>query len=154
MTEMPTISGAKKRPDLDPPVIYGLEEDERDARSPSENLWKVGGEEKPPLHIFQIHSPKRGEFHNITAFVEALARLSNDKPRWQKITEHAESLANDSDMTLEEFYSTALIEFIEKSENERINRELTKAYANIDQEEDLSFVNKVVRNYDPRLADQ
>lgn len=154
MTEMPTISGAKKRPDLDPPVVYGLEEDERDTRTSSENLWRIGGEEKPPLRIFQIHSHKRGELRYITAFVDALARLSNDKPRWQKITEHAESLAKESDMTLEEFYSTALIEFIEKSENERINKELTKAYANIDQEEDLAFVNKVVRNYDPRLADE
>lgn len=154
MTEMPTIPGAKKRPDLDPPVVYGLEEDERDVRTSSEHLWKVGGEEKPPFSILQMHSRKRDEFHHITAFVNALARISTEKPRWEKIVEHAESLAKESSITLEEFYSTALIEFIEKSENERINKELTEAYANIDQEEDLAFVNNVVRNYDPRLADE
>ena len=88
------------------------------------------------------------------AVIRSIANLSSGKPRWRKIVEHADSLAKESGMTREEFYSTALIEMIEKLENARINSELTETYANIDQEEDMGFLNSAVLHYNPRLADE
>lgn len=91
---------------------------------------------------------------SLETVIRSLANLSSEKPRWRKIVEHADSLAKESKMTREEFYSAALIGMIEKLENARINSELTEAYANIDQEEDINFLNNAVLHYDPRLADE
>lgn len=85
--------------------------------------------------------------------VRTLAHSSAEKPRWQKIIEHADSLADERGMSREEFYSMALIELIEKFENERLTEEYNKDYDDMDGDEDLLVLNHLVGHYDPRLAD-
>ncbi len=87
-------------------------------------------------------------------YVRALTRASAEKPRWKKIIEHANSLADERGMSREQFYSTALIEFIEKIENLRITEELNEVYKDIDQQEENALLNRLVSHYDPRLADE
>ena len=74
-----------------------------------------------------------------------------DAQRWSKITEHANRLADELGMTREQFYSEALIEFIEKTENQRLTEEYGRMEEN---EEDIAVLNRFVALYDPRLADQ
>ena len=90
----------------------------------------------------------------LDAVIRSIANLSSEKPRWRKIVEHADSLADERGMTREQFYSKALIEFIEKIENLRVAEELNEVYKNIDQEEENAFLNRLVSHYDPQLADE
>lgn len=105
-------------------------------------------------HISEFEVRKRDAVGHLEKRVRTLAEKSAEKPRWQKIIEHANSLADEMEMSREQFYSTALIQFIEKLENARITNELNEVYKNIDQEEDVAFLNHLVRYYDPRLADE
>ncbi len=106
------------------------------------------------LVFLSFESRDRDAVGRLEAYMKALASVSTDKPRWQKIVAHANSLAGELRIPRERFYQTALIEFIEKLENKRITEELNQAYKNIDQEEDVAFLNHLVRHYDPRLADE
>jgi len=75
-----------------------------------------------------------------------------EKPPYQRIVEHANSLADEVGMEREQFYQAALIEYIEKLENARTTQELNQVYKNIDAEEDVAFLNRLVRHYAFRLA--
>lgn len=128
--------------------------DPRDKPDPRERVWELEcGEPHHPPRLW-LKVPKAAAAGPLEAAVRAVIDASNEKPRWQKIVEHANSLAERSEMTREQFYSTALIEFIERLENERIAKEMNEAYKGIDQEEDLEFLRRAVRSYDPRLADE
>ena len=59
-----------------------------------------------------------------------------EKPTYQRIVEHANSLADEVGMEREQFYQAALIEYIEKLENARTTQELNQVYKNIDAEEE------------------
>lgn len=106
------------------------------------------------LSHFRTEVRRRAITSQLEEHVRATAAESAGKSRWQKIIEHANSLADERGMSREEFYSQALIEFIEKIENLRISEELNEAYKNIDQQEDTAFLNHLVSHYDPRLADE
>lgn len=97
---------------------------------------------------------EREAFGQLGAYVNTLADVSAEKPRWLRIVEHANSLADKAGMSREEFYSKALIEFIEKTENLRITEELNEVYKDIDQQEENAFLNRLVRYYDSQLADE
>lgn len=112
-------------------------------------------EKDRPEPLIFLHSwIGRAAIGQLEAQLRSIVDMSAEKPRWQKIIEHANSLADERGMTREEFYSMALVELIEKLENARISRELNEAYKAIDQEEDLAYLNELVSHYDPRLADQ
>lgn len=84
----------------------------------------------------------------------ALLRAALIVDEREDLTKHVSALADELGVSPEKLYSSALIEFIEKYENERIARELTEAYANIDQNEDVDFLNNAILHYDPRFADE
>lgn len=111
-------------------------------------------EEEPRFPSYGLRPRERSAFGYPGACVGAVAAASADRPRWQKIIEHANSLADERGISREQFYAMALIEFIEKIENLRITEELNEAYENIDQQEETAFLNLLVRHYDPRLADE
>lgn len=111
-------------------------------------------EDRPARSFITFRYWNKPATSQLETHMRAIANTSAEKPRWQKIIEHASSLADERGMTCEEFYSMALVEFIEKLENEKITEQLNEAYKNIDQEEDVAFLNRVVSHYDPRLADE
>lgn len=80
------------------------------------------------LSHFRTEVRRRAITGQLEEHVRATAAESAEKPRWQKVIEHANSLADERGMSREEFYATALIEFIEKRENERITEELNEVY--------------------------
>ncbi len=114
---------------------------------------RKGREQSRRIGCF-LEAKRSDTVNSLGTYVRALSRASAEQPRWQRIIEHADSLADRLEMSREEFYETALIEYIEKLENARISRELNEAYKDIDQEEDLAYLNELVSHYDPRLADQ
>ena len=152
--QTPTISDTKKRPEYDPTVMYGVEVDERDTRIPSEQTW--GAEERKKLNAtYHISSKtKRKQLAHLESFITTLAEMSTEKARWQRIIEHANSLADELEMPHEQFYSTALIEYIGKLENEKFTRELDESYKDADQNEDVAVLNYLIDHYDPRFADE
>jgi serine phosphatase RsbU (regulator of sigma subunit) len=108
---------------------------------PKDEPQEHGHEEQPwflPRRRFNARD--RDAASQLEKHVRALAAASAEKPRWQKIIEHANSLADEVGTSREEFYAAALIQYIEKRENERISRELNEAYGKIDQDEDLGRV--------------
>lgn len=111
-------------------------------------------EEPMPAWLFYEAVNRKALRGQLETRVRELAEASTEKPRWQKIIEHANSLADESGMSREQFYWMALAQLIEKFENVRISEELNEAYKHIDQEEDLAFLNHMVSHYDPRLADE
>jgi hypothetical protein len=124
------------------------QEDARDrARDHERDAWRLLAH-----YIFQ--APKREAISQLEKHVRSIAEASAQKPRWQKIIEHANSLADELGMSREEFYSRALIDLIEKLENERLTEEYDEAYREMGEEEDLTVLNHLVRHYDPRLADE
>ena len=133
------------------PKRFTISEFQEDVRD------RVRGRERDPW-VYLAHlifeSRHREADNQLERHVGELAAASAEKPRWQKIIEHANSLADEAGMSREEFYSRALIELIEKLENARVTKELNEVYKNIDREEDVAFVNRLVRHYDPRLADE
>src|SRR5215218_9113592 len=108
-------------------------------------------ERKEPLPLFPHLKPileKRDATSQLERYIRALATESAKKPRWQKIIEHANSLADELGVSRERFYWMALADYIEKLENARVTSELNDAYKHIDREDDVAFLNRLVSYYD------
>lgn len=130
-------------------------EDAREKPNPTDKQWgRVQDSDVLPYPHPMIEERKKSAASWLEMRMRTLAMASEDKQRWQRITEHANSLADERGMSHEEFYSKALIEFIEKIENLRITEELNEVYKNIDQEEENAFLHHLVSHYDSRLADE
>jgi hypothetical protein len=122
-------------------------------KDPKDEQQEERGE---PRHFWYVEFKPSGRepVGQLEMYMRSLAESPVEKPRWQKLVEHANSLADELKIPREQFYWTALVEYIEKLENARVTDELNEAYKNIDREEDVAFLNRLVRYYDPRLADE
>lgn len=151
MAQTPTIPETRTRPERDVPRRYLSDKDERDARAHSGGIWWLGEKELPRISYQKEPTPRREQTDHLESLIRLLAYTSTEKPRWQRIIEHANTLAAELGVPRERFYADALVEFIEKTENQR----LTERYERIQEdEEDIAFLNHAVRHYDPRLADE
>lgn len=128
-------------------------EDTRDIENRKGRLWERG-EGTDDQRVVVLRMRWRDATNQFEEYVRSSVRASADEPRGRKVLDHADSLADEVGMPREEFYLSALIEYIEKRENERISRELNEAYGKVNQDDDLVRLNDLVRNYDPRLADE
>jgi hypothetical protein len=151
MPGTPTIPGARKRVELDVSRRYLIDKDDRDAPPPSDELYKFGEKESRRISYWDDAWPRKDEAHQLEVLIRALAQTFAEKPRWQRIIEHANTLADELGVPRERFYADALVEFIEKTENERLIERYERIQEN---EEDIAFLNHAVRHYDPRLADE
>lgn len=150
-TVSPPRSASRRRNPYDP---GRYKEDVRDNPDPRDKRWEQEGEDSDNLLRFALRARRKNAAVQLEMVIKALTIDSSEKPRWQKIMEHANSLADRLGMSREKFYETALIEYIEKLENARISEELNEAYKSIDQQEENAFLNRLVSHYDPRLADE
>lgn len=128
---------------VDPSVYYS---------DPKDNPWEQKRKRPPRAVLVNIRRRNMPDWPN--NYVRPPSDAPAAKSRWQKIIEHANSLADEQGMSREEFYSTALIEHIEKIENERLTEEYNEAHRAMGEEENLEFLNRLVNHYDPRLADE
>lgn len=149
-----TLEGHKaseRRNPFSPGRFY---EDTREIENRKGRLWEHGEGTEDDQRVVVVRMRWRDATNRFEEYVRSSVRASADESRGRKVLDHADSLADEMGMPREEFYLGALIEYIEKRENERIGRELNEAYGKVDQSEDLARLNDLVGHYDPRLADE
>lgn len=154
MAQTPTIPEARTRPERDVPRRYLSDKDERDARVPSDAISWHGEKELPRISYHEGPTPRREQADHLESLIRLLAYSSTEKPRWQRIVEHANTLAAELGVSRERFYADALVEYIGKIENEKFTRELNASYEDVDQSEETEVLNYLVERYDPRFADE
>lgn len=152
MGMMPTKELPKLHNPSDHNAYY---KDARDKPDPTDRQWGWPQEsDAPPYPRPQTEEREKSTVSWLEMRIRALAMASEDKPRWQKIIEHANALADEQGMPHEQFYATALIQYIGKLENEKFTHELNESYKDTNQDEDVAVLNYLVDHYDTRFADE
>lgn len=121
-----TLDKPKRRNPYNPGRFY---EDDKDAPNPRDRLWERQGEELANVKRLGGKAPEKGAVSWPKMIVEAPEATPDDEPSRREIIEHANALADELGMSRQQFYLTALVEFVEKIENERLTQEYNEAYS-------------------------
>lgn len=105
--------------------------------------------ELPPKASKEAVGP---ELHRPELQLGALLRAAWAVAEKEDLTKHANALADELGVSPEELYSSALIEFIERYENERLTRELNEVYGDGMEPEEKEFVQHVKEYHRRRLS--
>lgn len=127
-------------------------EDARDNPNPADGRWKEYDEESRRPRYSGGIAEVRGFVSEMEMYTNALASTFSEQPRWQRIIEHAHSLADERGMSREEFYSTALLALIEKYEDEKLTRAYDEAYDGEMEEEEEEMLRHVTAYNRRRLS--
>lgn len=127
-------------------------EDERDTPTPKDRLWEHQRGKSTNVQRHAFKTREKGAVSWLGVPAKALGATSADEPSRQEIVEHANSLADELGMSREQFYWTALIEFIEKIENERLTQEYNEAYDGGMEEEEKELLEDVKEYHRRRFS--
>lgn len=127
-------------------------EDDKDAPNPRDRLWERRNDELANIKRLGSKAPVKCAVGWPSMIVEAPKATSDDEPSRREIVEHANALADELGMSRQQFYLTALIELIEKIENERLTQEYNEAYGGGMEEEEEELLRSVKEYHRRRLS--
>ncbi len=147
-----TLDSPKVQKQRNPYGTSKYREDARDQPDAGDGRWKEQDEGPRRHQHFGGAAQNRGYVSEIRMFAEALASAFSEQPKWQRIIERANFLADERGMPREQFYSTALIALIEKYEDEELTRAYNQAYEGEMEEEEEEIVRHVRAYHRRRLS--